>query len=235
MHKEIEFDKKGRARSQAFLQFLKWFCRMGSKDGHVKYPPDLLDEMHSWERKYVEAMIYEKIMNSELHAFYAFYFAELFPYLKNYNGIKALKRSIKDHDEENAYVMMVAPVLYEATSKLKYLYLLMSLYKKRKEIDNDSISIIGRCTPRKALFRALSYIFVKDGDLINRRRAGYFILQLNGYETKGFDAKEGLSEDEMKLKWLFLTNKTKVRKRLIKKLATRQSLIEGIPAPKPLY
>lgn len=234
MYEEIEHDKEGRERSQAFRQFLKWFSRMGSKDGRVKYPPRLLDELHPWERDYVEAMVYEKLMNSKSHAFYAFYFAELFPHLKNYKGIKALKQYIKDHDDESPHVMVVAPVLYETTSKLKYLYLLMRLYRQSRHIESDSISIIGRCKPRRTLFKALAYIFVKDDDLINRRRAGYYMLQHKGYDTKGFDAGGKLSEDEMKLKWLFLTDKTRERRRLVKKLATGQPLIEGVPAPESL-
>lgn len=223
---ELLFDQKGRAHSSAYKTFMQWRDMMrGGRTPSVNYSPGLLDELFDWERAPVEKLIFEKVLYSEFYPFYAKYFAPFFPFLKEFNWENGMEIALGWYGKNSDFVMTVAPIIYEGTMKAKFINLMLKVYKKSAE--QEIVSIIAKCTPSKAAFDALAYIYVNDITDTSRLIACYCMLMYKGYAIKKPD------ENRKKLMELFKTYDMNARKELTKKLANGQALIEGLPVPKP--
>ena len=218
--------------SRMYKEVMRWVGEIGTEEGYFNFYCNIFDKMHDWERDEVEAVIYEKFITD---AMYIEYFAMHMPNLKNYDGIEALKKYLKERGENQRDIIMVASALYNATLESQYVDIMMDIYKNNPNL--RYVSVISDCKPSEALFEALADIYVNNGDETIWSTAGDGMLHCKGYfHESGFQCEKEISEEEIELGRLFLNAEDiEERKMLAEKLATNQQLTDGIPVPEPLY
>ena len=215
--------------SKMYEAFIKWVDLIGTREGDYTYHPKYLDTLYDWERDEIETIIYEKFKEGNAHVIY---FAQYMQYLKKYDGIEALKQYLANHSEIMGLAIEVARALYEVALEPQYVDAMMGFYKKTR--DSTYVAIISDSIPSKALFEALTYIYVNDRGDLNRSAANVGMLHCKGY-IQDISAIWKRSEDEMEIQRLLHSDDIEERKAFAEKLATEQQLIDGIPVPEPLY
>ena len=216
--------------SKMYNEFKEWIDKIGTREGDYYLPYHFLDELNDRERDEVEKIIYEIFNKNEKGAGY---FSKYMRYLKNYDGIAALKQYLKEYTNVSGSRFDVITALYEATMDPQYVDMMVGMYKNTRK--RSFVAGIKYCTPSEAIFKALAYIYITDGNRTNRSSAIDGLLHCKGY-IKKIPYYGKTNENEMKIsRLLYFSDNVEERKILVEKLESNQQLVEDILVPETLY
>lgn len=173
------------------------------------YYPRIMEEIYDWERDEVEDIIWQTFHhNKDVDL------AIFLPKLKNYNGIKALKKTLLSCAVPSDSSVIISQVLYEYTEDENYL----DIIKQNIDKDKDKISyvaILSYCKPCKKIYDFLIDIYINSTNSTIRSTSVTGILYNRGYIHNPCNIKEIFETVELEKK--FDSNDMNERKEIIKK------------------
>lgn len=198
--------------SKAYEYLIKQLNATGSekKDG---YNPRVLEEIYDWERDEAEDLIW--------NAFYRERDTDilvLFPKLKKYDGIKALKKIVDDYEIPSETNILISYLLYQNTRiNDKYLKLIeMNIVKSN--YNYSYIASISDLKPSKKVYKMLIRIYERCTEKIALSATIDAILFNKGFIKDIFDINQVQKSEFRELRMIFKQAPLDERKTMITKL-----------------
>lgn len=129
------------------------------------YYPGLLDRIYEEERKEVEKDIWRYFVRKDDTGLAVF-----MPYLKEYDGIGALKAKLSEFKVPSSGSADIAFVLFNMTEDKQYLDIIMDNYRGLP-FNTPIAADLARLAKRPHVYSLLEDIYINDKDEVNRLQA----------------------------------------------------------------
>ena len=195
--------------SKAYNMLISQINATGSQklDG---YYPNIMEEIYDWERDEVEKIIWETFHRNKDTDLAIF-----LPKLKNYSGIDALKKMLKECNIPSGNSLNIADVLYRETKEREYL----NVIRDNIRADEDNVSAVAQLSylpPDDDVLKLLEEIYINSNNKTVRSAAVTGILYNKGIIKDINDLNE--IQQKINIKRKFILNEKTQREKIIEEL-----------------
>jgi len=208
--------------SEMYNDLQEWLGLIGTREGDYYLKDGLLDDVYDWERDEVEEILYSNFIKDGSATIY---FARYMPKLRNYNGIKALKKIVAKCKSVYKYQKNVLVVLLEETGDKKYLDMIIDLYhywesrKQSAQMIGIISTLVHYCSPTEDIFNALSEVYIDSEYIYVQGIASTGLLYNVGFIKDIYNyTKEKDYKEKVHIFNMFITNDINKRIALVEKL-----------------
>lgn len=178
-------------RSKAYESFVRQINSSGAQrlDG---YNENLFDEIYDSEIEEVEDLIWNTFYNK-----HDIDILILFPKLKKYDGISALKNIMESYSIPSSASMLISYLIFQNTKDIGYLEV-MERNIVESQYDYSYVSMMIYATPCEEVYQALVKIYINSSNRITLSSSINGILYNKGFIKNLSDVKQVSNMKELR-------------------------------------